>query len=221
MIYDFPKQEEPIRQGDIFSGIPRVEISLSKMPVIIDNNVQVTSWEEIASSNKTVETIVSVKPVISIVASQDCDAIRAPDITLFEIKEFRDVELKSKDTQSVRKWIKIITQHSRINQKWFYLPPDEKLGFNTKMGVDFLVTLRVTRLDLEKYIYLRKGRLNRIAEKHFRERVADFFRRYSYNEWYALDRQEMSVYQEEYPDAEPYPWQLPQNISEEKNKITP
>jgi len=54
---------------------------------------------------------------------------------------------------------------------------------------------------------LRRGRLNDMADEHFRERIADFFRRYPYDEWYALNQDELAVYQQEYPDTNPYPWQ--------------
>ncbi len=30
MIYEFPKQTDSIRQGDIFIGLPRVDLSLQK-----------------------------------------------------------------------------------------------------------------------------------------------------------------------------------------------
>jgi hypothetical protein len=128
-------------------------------------------------------------------------------ITLCEISKFRDVERKSKDTTSAKSWKNIITQHARINQKWFYLPPDEKIGFSEKMAVDFMVTLRVPRAELEELRDLRKGRLNEIADEHFRERIAEFFRRYPYDEWYPLDSEELKAYLGEYPDAKPFPWQ--------------
>jgi hypothetical protein len=75
------------------------------------------------------------------------------------------------------------------------------------MAVDFLVTLRVPREDLESLRSLRRGRLNATADEHFRERIGEFFRRYPYDEWYALDEHEMAEYKKEYPDAEPFQWQ--------------
>jgi hypothetical protein len=75
------------------------------------------------------------------------------------------------------------------------------------MGVEFMTTLRVARVDLESLRNLRKGRLNWIAEEHFRERIAEFFRRYPYDEWYPLDTSEFSEYEKEYPDVHPFPWQ--------------
>ena len=207
MIYEYPEQDTPIRQGDIFIGIPRMEISLKRIAVVFSDRIEELNWEDISDNREPLTAILPIKSVIAIVLSQDCDALRAPDITLCEIRKFSDVELKSKDTTRVKKWVNILTQQARINQKWFYLPPDPKVGFEEKMGADFLVTLHVPREELEDFRHLRKGRLNDVAEAHFRERIAEFFRRYPYNEWYSLNDEEMIEYKERYPETKPYPWQ--------------
>jgi len=208
VIYDTPKQEDLIRQGDIFCGLPRIDIALSSLDVIDkDFNVQQRSWMEIAQANEHVTAVVGLRPVTAIVITQNCDALRTRDISLCEIRSFRDVEGKAKDTKTVGGWVSIITQQARLNLKWFYLPPDDRLGFNCQMAVDMFTTLRVSRADLEQHRSLRKGRLNSEAEAHFRERIADFFRRYAYNEWYALSREEYLHYSVKYPDAQPYSWQ--------------
>lgn len=207
MIYKFPDQIAPIRQGDIFIGLPRIDLSLEQILLTDEAGERVARWEELAKQINPVNIIVPVRPVASIVATQDCDASHSRDITLCEIREFRDVERKSKDTKAAKKWKNLLTQHARLNQKWFYLPPSDQLGFSDKMAVDFLVTLRVPREDLENLRSLRRGRLNPIADEHFRERIGEFFRRYPYDEWYALDKKEMAEYKKEYPDAEPFDWQ--------------
>jgi len=207
MIYEFPDQTAPIRQGDIFIGLPRIDLSLEQVLLVDEEGERIAKWEELANQSEPVNIIVPVRPVASIVATQDCDAHRSRDITLCEIRDFRDVEGKSRDTKAAKSWKNILTQHARINQKWFYLPPSDQLGFSDKMAVDFLVTLRVPRVDLENLRSLRRGRLNATADEHFRERIGEFFRRYPYDEWYALDEQEMAEYTKEYPDAEPFHWQ--------------
>ncbi len=97
------------------------------------------------------------------------------------------------------------------------LPTDKQLDFSDKMAVDFLVTLRVPREDLENLRSLRRGRLNTVADEHFRERIGEFFRRYPYDEWYALDEREMAEYTKEYPDTEPFQWQKVSNGSDSKS----
>ncbi|MBM4030250.1 MAG: hypothetical protein FJ291_00515 [Planctomycetes bacterium] len=208
MIYEFPSQEAAIRQGDIFVGLPRLDISLRRFVVLSeDDSIRMRLWSEVAEEGQRVTAAVAASPVAAVVISQDCDALHVPDITLCEIRPFRDVERKSKDTTEPTSWMKIITQHARINQKWFYLPPDQGVGFTTKMAVDFTVTLRVPRVELEELRHLRAGRLNDYAEAHFRERIAEFFRRFPYDEWYALDAAEMQAYAKAHPTAQPYPWQ--------------
>lgn len=207
MIYEFPDQTVPICQGDIFIGLPRIDLSLEQILLVDEEGERIAKWEELANQTEPLKIIVSVRPVASIVATQDCDAYRSRDITLCEIRNFRDVEGKSKDSRAPKSWKNILTQHARINQKWFYLPPNAQLGFSDKMAVDFLVTLRVPRVELENIRSLRRGRLNATADEHFRERIGEFFRRYPYDEWYALDEEEMAEYKKEYPDAEAFPWQ--------------
>ncbi len=67
---------------------------------------------------------------------------------------------------------------------------------------------------------LRNGRLNRIADKHFRERIGEFFRRYPYDEWYPFNQDELNCYMNEYPDIKPFPWQeiLPTDGGTKNNK---
>ncbi len=207
MIYEFPDTSMCIRQGDIFIGLPRIDMSLNNVLIVSETGERIAKWAEIAAKGDPVNIIVPVRPVAAIVATQDCDAVRSRDITLCEIRSFKDVELKSKDTTSAKSWKNLITQHARINQKWFYLPPDDRVGFFEKMAVDFMVTLRVPRAELEELRDLRKGRLNTLADEHFRERIGEFFRRYPYDEWYPLDLDEMKAYMTEYPDAKPFPWQ--------------
>ena len=192
----------------------RVELSLRQIPVVDEaGGPVVRSWTEIVDGEKEVAGIFAVKSVAAIVASQDCDNLRSPDITLCEIGRFQEIERKSRDTSSPKKWKDIITQHSRINQKWFYLPPDSRIGFENKMAVNFLVTIRLPRAELETMRHLRKGRLNATADEHFRERISEFFRRYPYDEWYALDSSELAAYQHDYPDAKPFPWQQTKDAS--------
>ena len=207
MIYEFPEQTDPIRQGDIFIGLPRIDLSLQKVLLVDEEGERIAKWEDLAKESQPLNIIVPVRSVAAIVATQDCDAYRSRDITLCEIREFRDVEGKSRDTKAAKSWKNILTQHARINQKWFYLPPSDQLNFSDKMAVDFLVTLRVPREDLENLRSLRRGRLNTVADEHFRERIGEFFRRYPYDEWYALDEQEMAEYTKEYPGIEPFQWQ--------------
>jgi hypothetical protein len=215
MIYEYPSRDVPLKQGDIFVGLPRVEMSLKRVPIITEQGTQIImEWNDLAKEGNAVTAVLVLKPVKAIIISQDCDASRADDITLCEIRPFSEVERKSIDTKKIQKWINMITQQARLNQKWFYLTPCSKIGFEDRMGVDFNITIRIPRLDLEDLKHLRKGKLNEVAGAHFRERIAGYFRRYAFNEWYPLDPDEMKVYNQKYPDAELYPWQIQPKIIE-------
>lgn len=208
MIYEYPDAAKPVRQGDVFVGLPRIDISLREIPIVgADGETSLLGWREVVETGRPVTAVLGLRPVAGIVATQDCDASRAHDITLCEISRFREVEGKSTNTTKPRSWKNLITQHSRINLKWFYLPPDGRIGFEEKMAVDFMLTMRVPRKELEELRDLRRGRLNPIADEHFRERISEFFRRYPYDEWYSLDKEELQAYMHEYPDAQPFPWQ--------------
>lgn len=207
MIYEYPSVDAPIRQGDIFVGLPRLDISLRKLVVIgKDDTVLETSWASVLQAGEPVSAVIGARPVTAIVATQDCDAQTAPDITLCEVRDFLDVYRVS-EPQSAKGWVNVITQHARKNLKWFYLPPDATVGFASRMAVDFFVTLRVRREELEGMCHLRKARLADEAEQHFRARMSHFFRRYPYDEWYALDKAEFEAYSAQHADAAPRPWQ--------------
>lgn len=99
MIYDFPEPSSPISQGDIFIGIPILDLAEDVLPVTDDKgNVQMLPWDEFAATGEIVTAIIAVRPTIAIVGTQHCDALHAPSITLFEVRPFRNVERKSKDT---------------------------------------------------------------------------------------------------------------------------
>lgn len=208
MIYEFPNPDAPICQGDIFVGLPRVEISLKSLTILGENDsTELVPWNTIVQEGKEISAILGVKPVAAIVATQDCDTLRSPDITLCEIRDFQEVERRAKDCKTPASWMRTITQHARMNLKWFYLPPDARVGFVKKMAADFLVTIRVPRQDLWEHRHLRRGRLIHEADEHFRERLAEFFRRYPYDEWYPLDQNEFSEYAKANPETPPRVWQ--------------
>jgi hypothetical protein len=208
VIYDFLLENEPLRQGDIFAPLPRVDYKLADLKIIDEEGNQIREhWQQLCAHPQSQTALVAINPVPAILVTQDCDVIRAPDLTFCEIRRFTEVESKAKQTTSPKSWMSIITQHARLNLKWFYFPPDPQIGFAEKMAVDFMVTLRVPREDVEKLMSLRKGRLNKVAYEHFRERLSEFFRRYAYDEWYSLNQEELAAYRKDKGDVEPFPWQ--------------
>ena len=211
MIYDRLAPVDPVRQGDIFASLPRVRVPLSVIPVIDDTNAAIpTGWDKLAQEGHEVVACLPLAPVRAIVITQDCDAARNEEISLCEIRPFEELE-PNIGAHTVKARVGVITKNARKNYKWFYLPPDPDFGLDKRLAVDFRCTMRLSREELEAHLHLRIGRLNNVAYDHFRERLAHFFRRYAYNEWYPLDSEEMDLYSSTCPEpVQRYPWQRPQ-----------
>jgi len=209
VIYEYPNLDDPIEQGDIFVSLPRPDVPLDEVAFLAPSGPMRASWEKLALRGLPVKATIQLTPVSAIVISQDCDALRGPHVSLCEIQNFRLVERKAADTpDKPKKWQSMLTQQAHINQKWFYLPPNPDLGWDDKMAADFRMTLRLPLDGLLRLRHFRKARLIEIASEHFRERIADFFRRYSYDEWYPLSPDEFDEYQKDgHPDAAPFDWQ--------------
>jgi len=213
MIYETVSTDLSIKQGDIFRGIPRVDFSLSSVAVIDEDETRrQATWRDLLSENggsTEVAAVLPMKSVDAIVITQNCDAVRGEYLCLCQIDDFLEVTgKKDNPPRNPKKWQTLITQHSRTNQRWFYLPADPIFGFNDKKAVDFRVILRVPRADLESLKELRVCRLGSVATEHFREAMAHFFRRYPYDEWYPLTKEEYQAYCESKQEpARPYPWQ--------------
>ena len=143
---------------------------------------------------------------MGIVISQDCDTARGEYVSLCQIDIFSKVV--STPPTSPKKWADLIVRHSREHLRYFYLPPYPGLGIDERMAVDLRILLRVPRVDLEFLRTNRIGKLNHLGREHFRENIAQFFRRYPYDEWYPLNRDEFEEYQKRSSEPIPrFPWQ--------------
>jgi hypothetical protein len=207
VIYEFPDKNQPIKQGDIFYPLPLISLDLNKMAILSKKGVyEEANWQIIKDREKIVVNT-PLKQIWGIVATQDCDASRAPIISLFGVGIFKEVTGLDLPT-TPKKWVNMITQKSRLNARWFYLPSDEKVGFDERMAINFHLVFHIFRENLEQYVEeLRKGRLNKVAFQHYRESIAQYFRRYPYDEWYPLNNDEFAEYNKENGPVEPFEWQ--------------
>jgi hypothetical protein len=219
MIYEAVSSDQPIKQGDIFCSIPRVELSLSRMMVIDSGSLEPreVSWRDMIDEGQgsvSTAAVFPMKSVDAIVITQNCDAARGEHICLSEIGRFTDFLSQKTPPTTPGKWKDLIIRQSRMNLRFFYLPPDPSSGFADRMAADFRTILRIPRRELEDLRDLRKVRLNTVATEHFRETLAQFFRRYPYNEWYPLTKEEFAAYTAACPEAvQPYPWQVSDRTS--------
>ncbi|MCC6563116.1 MAG: hypothetical protein IT478_17310 [Xanthomonadales bacterium] len=214
MIYEAVDPSAPIRQGDIFVGMPRIDLSLSKLSVVEHDGTTEAAWSDLLQEGKTeVVAVVGLRPVMGIVLTQDCDAIRAPQITLCEVRPFAQVDGIATQAKDAKSWVSILTKQSRQNLKWFYLPPDSRFAIGERMAADFRICISVLREDIESLRHRRVCRFNAVADEHFLERLAEFFRRYPVDEWYPFNREELRLYTAKNPDTTAFPWQAAEDSS--------
>jgi hypothetical protein len=126
MIYERVPTDDPIRQGDIFRNIPRVDFSLSSLAVLFNDeeDPRQMTWRDAvqdAGSSGTVTAIVPIKSVDGIVITQDCDAVRAEYVYLCEVVNFMSAT-GGNPPSTAKKWQSKITQMARTNHRLFYLP---------------------------------------------------------------------------------------------------
>lgn len=204
-MYLIPDVAQPIRQGDIFRWLPKPEIDLgdAKLPILTEpkeEGIREIDWFQLAEAGEVAYATIRVKPVCGIVITQDCDVTRSPNITYAEIRPFSEINKNYNEANTTAKsLVSIVTRHARVNYAWYYLPENDRLNFTRKMGVDFESVFDVPREMLETYKeQMRLGRLDDdVAWPHFRERVAEYYRRYPYNEWYPLNSSELDAYEED------------------------
>jgi hypothetical protein len=196
MIYEAVGSTDPVQQGDIFRNIPRVDFSLSSLAIIDgDDEPKSVSWRDIVLSNPAtpISAVLAVKPVTAIVITQNCDATRGQTLSLCQVEDYLTA-INQPVPKSPKAWQSLLIKFGRTNNRFFYLPEDNVFGLTVRSAVDFRVVLPVPRVDLESMLDLRVARLNRVALEHFRESLSHFFRRYAFNEWYPLTREEFKAY---------------------------
>lgn len=207
MIYESVPGDAPIRQGDIFVSLPRVAVDLERLLCLDDENPnpEVVSLNQYIQQEDRRPVVATLSVCYAIVVTQDCDAARSPMISLAQIRAFSEVE--KSQPKNPKKWASLITKTSRERLGFFYLPVDTESGIADRSMADFSTLLQVSRPNLEKLIAQRKCRLGQIAREHFREQIAQYFRRYPYDEWYPLTTEEFQGYNEDKGPVEPFDWQ--------------
>jgi hypothetical protein len=215
LIYKFPEEDEPIKQGDIFYPLPKTILNLEKLATLSSaGDKSERTWISLSKERSDPTIATKLRCIWGIVATQDCDAarddpIKKPMISFFEIEPFASVCTDQLPKNIKDKFPTWIGPTCHKNLKWFYLPPDAEIGFSEKMAINFHQVFQLRLSDLSRNIgILRKGRLNRVAYEHYRECIAQYFRRYPYDEWYPLNKEEFSIYNKKYDNMiPPYPWQ--------------
>lgn len=191
MSYEPLEGGQPIRQGDIFFPLPCPNLTLDDVQVISeDGDLEATNWADAQAKSKIFATV-ELEKAWGIVATQDCDAAWRSSISLFRIRPFEEVY---GSRPGISGMVSTLTQRICKNASWYYLPKDESFGINREMAANFHEVFQIERVDLERNMNLRKGRLASFAYEHYREAIAQYFRRYPYNEWYPFNKAQLEYY---------------------------
>jgi hypothetical protein len=201
-----------LKQGDIFSIVPRLDLqSISELSISSENDGSFKEKslddlaEELTGSTEQQSILAEISLVKGIVISQDCDASNGKDISFAEIVPFDDffkISSLSKKVDAIKK-----LNHSTDKRRYFFLPPNEEMEIEKESLVDFRSVLRVKKKDVPHLMGYRQGRLNIEASQHFREKIAYFFRAYPVDEWYSFNSEQFAFYKIKNSDAKPRPGQ--------------
>ena len=96
MIYEYIDENVPIRQGDIFENIPKVEIDFGNLSFLDDNDEFAKFNLADITKNKVLPAILPISFVPAIVISQDCDISRTGDVSLCQIVPFTEIDKGTK-----------------------------------------------------------------------------------------------------------------------------
>lgn len=188
MIYRKVSADKPIRQGDIFKDLSYIRFDLRDLSIFQDDNKIIsTSWEDIEQSE--VKILANLEKTYAIVLSQDCDCLRSPYISLFVILPL------NKNFQTSKNWMDFILDLNKHRPSKMYLPLDIVFKIPNRMQIDFSHIFPLDRENLESLIKNRICRLNKESMEHFREKMAFYFHRYAYDEYYPLIKGEMDEYE--------------------------
>jgi hypothetical protein len=155
-----------------------------------------------------IRAVVPVAAVDAVVITQDCDAVRAADISFCELVHLNALDRGVTSLNTPAKWAKYLTKTAGEHARWFYMPAHHAFGIGDRSAVDYRSVFRVPRSELESLKNCRVGRLNQVAYEHFRAKLANFFRRFAYDPWYPLTREEFEAYSSAIDESvQRYPWQ--------------
>ncbi len=211
MIYELaPHLTEPLRQGDIIFPLPLLTLDPNNLYIHQTNQdsqqLAEGNWLDVnlCSPNGS-KLIVNSESVFGIVANQDCDAQRIETLTCFLVRKMSEKEITALGSTLKKQAANLIKQ-SRSDEKKFYLPSQSTL-FDAKYLVDFQTVITINRKFVQDNISkMLHARLNEVARRHFRQKVGDYFWRYSYDEWYLLSKDEFTQYEHKNA-ANPFPHQ--------------
>ncbi len=221
--YYSKKNEDRIEQGDIFLFLPILSIDSNLVNTINPVNGDF-SYKEVDLNNytpsddnilKNIVVNMELKP--GIVITQNCDVLRSDYVSFCEIKKLIDIEKDLQKMTSEKRKLNYYTENYSHKEKYFYLPEEDDV-FEEKMAIDFSRIYQIKRETLENMLNKRVRSLGEIPLEHLKVKVGNYFKRFAYDKWYLLKKEEFNSYYKlkkdgGMPECElnlirPYPWQV-------------
>lgn len=219
-IYDEVNEDSSIKQGDIFLNLPFVLIKDSKLSTFENDlkGVEIDLGKYTYKELKDTNILVNMRVLPGIIISQNCDILRNNCLSFCAIRPLEEVDATYKNGISQKrdldkKKIDYFTKKYKSQEKYFYLPNDNRSIFLKKMAVDFSTIFQIKTEVIKQLIKGRRLTLNNIALLHFRQKISNYFMRFVYDPWYPLNREEFEAYlnnsvnDSERDITEPYDWQ--------------
>lgn len=226
--YNIPSDIDKIDQGDIFISIPVIRLETNSIEQIIETESGDIQFKNMPlstyipdESKKTNLVVSSIEWKTGIIITQSCDASRDEYLTFCEIKKIEDVDkVYANDIANgeIKRKVKFLAKKEYVHQhKYFYLLQDPAFFDGEKMVIDFKTIFQVKKDIIENLQNKRIAKLSEIPLEHLRVKLANYFKRFAYDSWYILNKNEYDVYYtEEKKNAnanelklvKPYPWHI-------------
>lgn len=211
MIYSAAEPAAPIQQGDIFVSVPRCDVDFARfLHLAEEDETEPRDWLELSPPPGTeVQAVVGFRAVPALVITPDCDAVRSDFLTLCEIVPLTSINPSFGTVKHPKNWVPLFQRQLVQSQNWFYLPELAELG-GKKMAVDFRQTIRIARLDAERFKpRLRTRHLSDLGRENLRHRLGEYIGGFASDEWYPFNQEEFATYNEIYGGTvKPFPGQM-------------
>jgi len=192
-------ESQGLGQGDIFKHLPFFDLKSNEVINIVPENTgSVKLSRDLASyvpdqNGELTNVLADIIFRPGIIITQNCDVLRSEYVSFCELRPYTDFEKDfEKQTTDIKK-VNFLTKNFRNKDKFFYLLFDESV-FQERMAIDFSRIYQIRRELLETMKNKRLAHLGTVPLEHFRIKIANYFKRYAYDEWYILNRSEFGEY---------------------------
>lgn len=222
--YKTPSTEDDLNQGDIFISLPFVQLESKIVTQMIESDnelkdIDISSYVP-DEDQKTDLVVASIIWKPGIIISQNCDATREEYLSFCEIRKLEDIDKDYAQIihKTIERKIDYLSRKEYQHQfKYFYLLQDQGIFDGNKMAVDFRRIYQVKKEIIDALKNKRTIKLGGRSLDHFRSKLGNYFKRFAYDGWYVLNKEEYDIFydnaRKKMKDPElnlikPYPWHI-------------